>query len=43
MVGEIKKTCSITFSINAEQFKLNLSELISEDMKIFSELEEVIF
>lgn len=39
----IKNICSITPSINSENFKLNLSELITSDMEIFHELEYVIF
>ena len=39
----IRNICGITISINSEKFKLNLSELISEDMSIFTELEGVIF
>ena len=39
----IRNICGITTSINSEKFKLNLSELISEDMSIFTELEGVIF
>ena len=41
--GKIKSFCSITTSINAEVFKLNLSLIITEDMAIYSELEGCIF
>jgi hypothetical protein len=41
--GRIKNICGITTSINPERFKLNLSECISEDMVIYSELEDCIF
>lgn len=43
VTGKIKNICSITGSINPERFKLSISEVISEDMNIFRELEEVIF
>jgi predicted ATPase len=42
-IGRIRNFCSITTSINPEQFKLNLSTLISNDMPIFNELENCIF
>lgn len=41
--GRIKKFCSITSSINAEKFKLTLSEYITEDMEVYSELVSCIF
>ncbi|TAJ79550.1 MAG: ATP-binding cassette domain-containing protein [Gallionellaceae bacterium] len=41
--GKIKNICGITTSINSEQFKLNLSTYITEDMTIFKELEGCIF
>lgn len=41
--GIIKKCCGITFSINPEKFKLNLSEYVTEETLIFKELEGVIF
>jgi len=41
--GKIKNFCGITISINPEQFKLQLSGLVSENMTIFKELEECIF
>jgi len=41
--GKIKNFCGITISINPEQFKLQLSGLLSENMTIFKELEECIF
>ncbi len=41
--GRIKNYCGITTSINQEKFKLELSKIISADMKIYEELEEVIF
>ena len=41
--GKIKSFCSITNSINAEVFKLNLSLIITEDMTVYFELEECIF
>lgn len=43
ITGRIKNICSLVGSINPEKFKLSLSELITEEMKIFSELEDVIF
>lgn len=41
--GRIKNFCSITSSINAEQFKLTLSEYITEDMAVYSELVSCVF
>ncbi|MGA3052201.1 MAG: hypothetical protein ABSE00_09845 [Chitinispirillaceae bacterium] len=41
--GKIKNICGITTSINAEQFKINLSKLIASDMNIYFELEKCIF
>jgi predicted ATPase len=41
--GRIKNYCGITTSINAEKFKVTLSEFIKEDMIVFSELESCIF
>ena len=39
----IKKYCWITSPINAEKFKVNLSEYITEDMEVYKELEDCIF
>ncbi|XMB87482.1 AAA family ATPase [Mycoplasmatota bacterium WC44] len=41
--GRIKNFCNITTSINSEVFKLNLARLITDDMNIYKELEEVVF
>jgi AAA15 family ATPase/GTPase len=41
--GRIKNYCGITTSINAETFKLNLSEYVTEEMEIYKELEQCIF
>ncbi len=41
--GRIKNFCSIVTSINQEIFKLELSKIITPDMSIFTELENVIF
>lgn len=41
--GRIKNFCGITTSINAEQFKLNLSEYITNEMVVYKELKECIF
>jgi ABC-type cobalamin/Fe3+-siderophores transport system ATPase subunit len=41
--GRIKNFCRITTSINAETFKINLSECFSEDMTVYQELEQCIF
>lgn len=41
--GRIKKICGLITSINAEKFKLNLSEHIIETMATYIELEECIF
>lgn len=41
--GRIKNFCGITSSINAEKFKLTLSEYISEDMAVYRELVSCIF
>jgi predicted ATP-binding protein involved in virulence len=42
-VARIRNFCGITTSLNAEIFKLNLSELITEDTNVFKELENIIF
>jgi hypothetical protein len=39
----IKKICGITTSLNEEIFKLRISEVITEDMAIYRELEQCIF
>lgn len=41
--GRIKNFCSITTNINPETFKLNLSTLITTEMQVYKELENVIF
>ena len=41
--GKIKNFCGITSSINAEKFKLTLSEYITEDMVVYSELVSCVF
>jgi hypothetical protein len=41
--GRIKKICGLITSINAEKFKLNLSEHIIDSMATYIELEECIF
>jgi len=41
--GRIKNFCSITSSINAEAFKLTLSECITEDMAVYEELVSCVF
>lgn len=41
--GRIKNICGITTSVNAEKFKMTLSDYISEDMVVFSALEDCIF
>lgn len=41
--GRIKKYCGITTSINPENFKLTLSQYITEEMIVYKELEECIF
>jgi ABC-type Mn2+/Zn2+ transport system ATPase subunit len=41
--GRIKKFCGITTSINAEKFKLTLSEYVTEGMNVYKELKECIF
>jgi len=42
-MGRIKNFCNIITNINPEKFKINLSEIITDDMTIFSELEDCIF
>lgn len=42
-IAQIKNICGIKTSINPDHFKINLSEIITPDMNIFSELEECIF
>ncbi len=41
--GRIKNYCGINSSINAEQFKVTLSDFIKQGMVVFSELENCIF
>lgn len=41
--GRIKNFCSITSSINAETFKLTLSEYITESMEVYRELVSCVF
>lgn len=41
--GKIKNICGITTSVNAEQFKLNLSKCLRGDMAVFSQLEDCVF
>ena len=41
--NRIKNYCGFKTSVNHENFKLELSKIISSDMKIYSELEDVIF
>ncbi|MDJ1503405.1 AAA family ATPase [Xanthocytophaga agilis] len=41
--GRIKNYCGITTSINPETFKLTLSQYITEEMKVYTELEQCIF
>lgn len=41
--NHIRNFCGITTSINAETFKLNLSEYIEENMDVYKELEACIF
>jgi len=43
VTGRIKNFCNITTNVNAEIFKINLSECITEDMAIYKELEDSIF
>jgi len=42
-INRIKNYCGITTSINAEKFKLQLSEIITEDMGVYKDFEESIF
>jgi AAA15 family ATPase/GTPase len=41
--GKIKTICGISYSINAEVFKVNLSKCISEEMNVYQELISCIF
>lgn len=41
--GRIKNFCNITSSVNAEKFKLTLSEYITDDMEVYQELVSCIF
>lgn len=41
--SRIKNFCNMTVNVNPERFKLNLSEMITEDMNVYSELENCIF
>ncbi|WP_339924667.1 ATP-binding protein [uncultured Cyclobacterium sp.] len=41
--GKIKNYCGITTSINAERFKITLSDFMTSDMNVYKELEQCIF
>lgn len=41
--ARIRNLCNINTNINAEIFKLNLSKIITEDMAVYTELEQCIF
>lgn len=41
--GRIKNFCGIITSVNPEQFKINLSEFITEEVIVYSDLEKCIF
>ncbi len=41
--GRIKNYCGITTSINPEKFKLTLSQYVTEEMNVYTELEQCIF
>lgn len=41
--GQIKNCCNLIGSINAEKFKRNLAECVIDTMKVYEELEAVIF
>jgi len=43
VTGRIKNYCGITTSINAETFKLDLSNYVTEEMAVYKELERCIF
>ncbi len=43
ITGEIKKICGETRSISPEQFKIELSKCITQDMNIYKELHDCIF
>ena len=43
VTGQIKRCCHITTSVNAESFKINLSNYITENTNVYQELEKVIF
>lgn len=42
-IRRIRNFCNIIVSINSEQFKLNLSKLITPDLRVYQELENCIF
>lgn len=42
-LSHIRNFCNLNTSISADKFKLNLAQCVSEDMKVFRELEECIF
>ena len=42
-IGHIRNFCSIVGSINAEVFKKNLARVIDSSMRVYNELEDVIF
>ncbi|MDA0690636.1 MAG: AAA family ATPase [Nitrospinae bacterium] len=41
--GKIKNICGLKTSINPETFKLNLSEYVTKNMKVFNDLQSSIF
>ena len=41
--GRIKNSCNLIGSINAEKFKRNLADCITDTMQVYKELEAVIF
>lgn len=43
VTGRIKNFCGITSSVNAEKFKLTLSEHVTEDMRVYQELVACVF
>ena len=40
---QIKNSCNLLGSINAEKFRRNLAGCVTDTMQVYGELEEVIF
>lgn len=43
LTSKVKNICGVTGSINPERFKLSLANCVTEDMRVYSDLESCIF